>query len=68
MSELEDKVASTVEEYISKNAILDSDDKVVVKELWDRVNICKYNPNRITQSFFVRVSESGIECNPSIGA
>jgi hypothetical protein len=71
MSELEDKVASTVEEYISKNAILDSDDKVVVKELWDqryRVNIWKYNPNRITQSFFVRVSESGIECNPSIGA
>jgi hypothetical protein len=61
----------TVEQYVNDNAIIDSDEKVVVKELWDgryRVNVWKYDPNRISQSFFVTVSESGIECSPSLGA
>jgi len=60
------------DEYVRENAILDSDDHIVTKELWDnrfRVNVWKYNPNRIAQSFFVRVGESGVvECNPQIGA
>lgn len=59
-----------VEKYIKENAVLDSDEKVVVKELWNnryRVNVWKEDPNYISQSYFVRVSESGILCNPSIG-
>ena len=60
-----------VKEYIEERAVLDSDDKVVVKELWDgnyRANIWKYDPNRIVRSYFVTVTESGISCNPSLGA
>ena len=61
-----------VKEYVEKTAILDSDDKVVVKELWDgryRVNIWKYNPNRIVQSYFIQSDGDRIlECNPNMGA
>jgi len=61
-----------VKEYVEANAILDSDDKVVVNELWDgryRANVWKYNPNKIVQSFFIRVDDSGVvECNPTLGA
>ena len=60
-----------IEQYIKDHAILDSDEKVVVRELWDgryRVNIWKHDPNRISQSYFVRVSESGVECSPELGA
>jgi endo-alpha-1,4-polygalactosaminidase (GH114 family) len=60
-----------LEQYIKDRAILDSDEKVVIKELWKgryRVNVWKHNPNRISRSYFVRVHESGIECNPDLGA
>ena len=61
-----------IKEYVEKNAILDSDDKVVVKELWDgryRANVWKYDPNRIVQSYFIHTDGSGVvSCNPSLGA
>ena len=59
-----------VVKYIEEKAILDNDEKVVIKPLWDnryRVNVWKFNPNRISRSYFVKVSDNGIECNPSIG-
>jgi len=62
---------SDVKEYVEQNAILDNDDHVVVKEMWDgnfRANVWKYNPNRIVQSFFITVSESGIKSSPTMGA
>ena len=64
-------VSNTVKEFVEQHAVLDSDEKIVVRELWDgryRVNVWKYNPNRITQSYFVRVGESGVQCSPDIGA
>ena len=61
-----------VVDYVKEKAILDSDDHIVARELWDgryRVNVWKYNPNRIVKSYFIHVSESGsFECHPSIGA
>lgn len=60
-----------VKQYIEQHAVLDSDDHVVVKELWNsryRVNIWKHDPNRIVRSYFVHVTESGVSCNPSLGA
>ena len=60
-----------VKQYVEDRAVLDSDDHVVVKELWDgnyRANIWKYDPNRIVRSYFVTVTESGINCSPSLGA
>jgi len=58
--------------YVQENGILDSDDHLQVRELWEgryRVNVWKYNPNKIVQSFFVRTNESGVvDCNPSLGA
>ena len=61
-----------IEEYVKTHAILDSDDKVVVKELWSgryRVNVWKHDPsNRISQSFFIKVEEDKIYCNPTMGA
>ena len=52
-----------VKEYIEERAVLDSDEHVVIKEMWDgnhRVNIWRYDPNRIVRSYFVTVTESGI--------
>ena len=61
-----------VKQYVEDNAILDSDDKVVVKELWDgryRVNVWKHDPNRIVQSYFIQSDASGVvSCSPSLGA
>jgi len=59
-----------VKTYVEENAVLDSDDHVIVKELWDgryRANVWKYDPNRISQSFFVTVNESGVSCS-ALGA
>ena len=59
-------------EYVEKYAVLDSDDHVVAKQLWDgrcRVNVWKHDPNRIVQSFFIRTEGGGVvSCNPSLGA
>ena len=63
----------TVTKYVEDNILLDSDDHIVTKELWDgryRVNVWKYDPkNAIVKSFFIQTDESGvILCSPQIGA
>ncbi len=60
------------QEYVKVNGVLDSDDHLQARELWDnrfRVNVWKYDPNRIVQSYFVKVSDSGVvDCSPKLGA
>jgi len=63
-----------IEQYVEDRAMLDSDERVVVKELWDgryRVNVWRHEdgiPHSISRSYFIRVNDSGVYCNPSLGA
>ncbi len=61
-----------VEKYIKEHYLPSRSQMVNVMELWDnryRVNIWDFDPNRITASYFIRVSEGKVsQCSPQISA
>ena len=61
-----------VEKYIKEHYLPSRSQMVNVMELWDnryRVNIWDFDPNRITDSYFIRVSEGKVsQCSPQLSA
>ena len=61
-----------VEKYIKEHYLPSRSQMVNVMELWDnryRVNIWDFDPNRITDSYFIKVKEGEVShCSPQISA
>ena len=61
-----------VEKYIKEHYLPSRSQMVNVMELWDnryRVNIWDFDPNRITDSYFIRVNKGEVtHCSPQISA
>lgn len=59
-----------VEKYIQDNLKIETGERIVVTELWERryrVNVWQYNPNQVNHSFFIIIRDNEISyCNPAI--
>ena len=61
-----------VEKYIKEHYLPSRSQMINIMELWDnryRVNIWDFDPNRITDSYFIKVNEGKVsQCSPQISA